>query len=325
MASRAITFYGFLMTLTLPGDSRFNPNSPVGSVPLVFLSDPTFAGTYRSAQKIYMSNPHETTAGMILSQLGVQCHQPCIKRPPGASGTAISFRPAQSDQFLPKIYMSNPHETTAGMILSQLGVQCHQSCTKRPSGASRRVVSSSGCQSGLFLWSSFLTRNLQERTGQLGLNLATIHLSPRFSGAEPTSQALFPAFLDFSRIPGLGIIIPNSEKLGLLRFLCVCGAIRQSMTDSHASLCFYVFVHRIMHVFIVYSASMSGNSLNRSRGDIVVSSKPKEPLGLTPREVAESPSWLPRAMNGLLSPTQVVSRVFTFFASHESVPFYQFL
>ncbi|PKI59455.1 hypothetical protein CRG98_020145 [Punica granatum] len=73
------------------------------------------------------------------------------------------------------------------------------------------------------------------------------------------------------------------------------------------------------------SASMSGNSLNQSRGDIVVSSKPKEPLGLTPREVAESPSWLPRAMDGLLSPTQVVSQVFTFFASYESVSFYRFL
>ncbi|PKI52210.1 hypothetical protein CRG98_027385 [Punica granatum] len=35
--------------------------------------------------------------------------------------------------------------------------------------------------------------------------------------------------------------------------------------------------------------------------------KPMEPLGLTPREVAESSSWLPRAMDGLLSPTQVVS------------------
>ncbi|PKI60963.1 hypothetical protein CRG98_018639 [Punica granatum] len=146
-----------------------------------------------------------------------------------------------------------------------------------------------------------------------------------FHGAESTSQALFPAFLDFSRIPGLGIIIPNSEKLGLLRFLCVCGAIRRSMTDSHASLCFYVFLHRIMHVIIVYSASMSGNSLNWSREDIVGSGKPKEPIGLTPREVVESQSWHPRAMDGLLSPTQVVSRVFTFFTSHESVPFYRFL
>ncbi|PKI76493.1 hypothetical protein CRG98_003111 [Punica granatum] len=35
-------------------------------------------------------------------------------------------------------------------------------------------------------------------------------------------------------------------------------------------------------------------------------------------EVAESPYWLPRAIDGLLSSTQVVSRVFTFFASHES-------
>ncbi|PKI63385.1 hypothetical protein CRG98_016213 [Punica granatum] len=50
---------------------------------------------------------------------------------------------------------------------------------------------------------------------------------------------------------------------------------------------------------------MSGNSLNRSRGDLVGSGKPKEPLSLTPREVAESPSWLPRAMDGLLSPTQI--------------------
>ncbi|PKI70550.1 hypothetical protein CRG98_009055 [Punica granatum] len=50
---------------------------------------------------------------------------------------------------------------------------------------------------------------------------------------------------------------------------------------------------------------MSGNNLNRSRGDIVGSGKPKEPLGLTPREVAESPSWLLRAMDGLLSLTQV--------------------
>ncbi|PKI62216.1 hypothetical protein CRG98_017398 [Punica granatum] len=146
-----------------------------------------------------------------------------------------------------------------------------------------------------------------------------------FQGAEPTSQALFQDFLDFSRIPGLGIIIPNSEKLGLLHFLCVCEAIRRSMTDSHASLYFYVFLHRIMHVFTVYSASMSGNSLNRSRGDIVGSGKPKKPLGLTPREVAESPSWLSRVMDGLLSPTQVVSRVFTFFGSHGSVSFYRFL
>ncbi|PKI48576.1 hypothetical protein CRG98_030995 [Punica granatum] len=35
--------------------------------------------------------------------------------------------------------------------------------------------------------------------------------------------------------------------------------------------------------------------------------KPKEPLSLTLREVAESPSWLPRAMDDLLSPTHVVS------------------
>ncbi|PKI56809.1 hypothetical protein CRG98_022767 [Punica granatum] len=81
------------------------------------------------------------------------------------------------------------------------------------------------------------------------------------------------------------------------------------------------------HFFLTWpvSASMSGNSLNQSQGDLVGSGKPKEPLGLTPREVAESPSWLPRAMDGLISPTQVVSRVFTFFASHESVPFYRFL
>ncbi|PKI59710.1 hypothetical protein CRG98_019886 [Punica granatum] len=40
--------------------------------------------------------------------------------------------------------MSNPHDTTAGMILTQLGVQCHRPGIKRPPGASRRVVSSSG-------------------------------------------------------------------------------------------------------------------------------------------------------------------------------------
>ncbi|PKI64262.1 hypothetical protein CRG98_015347 [Punica granatum] len=51
---------------------------------------------------------------------------------------------------------------------------------------------------------------------------------------------------------------------------------------------------------------MSRNSLNRSRGDLVGSGKSKEPLGLTPREVAESPSWLPRAMispGSLIGPT----------------------
>ncbi|PKI58747.1 hypothetical protein CRG98_020854 [Punica granatum] len=171
MASRAITFYGFLTTLTFPRD-----------------------------EKIYMCSPPETTAGVIISPLGIQHNWP--------------------------------------------------------------------------------------RTGQNRLR-----------------KPLFPAFFDFSRIPGLGIIIPDLEKLGLLRFLCVCGAIRRSMTDSHASLCFYVFLHRIMHVFIVYSASMSGNSLNQSRGVLVGLGKPKEPLGLTLREVAESLSWLPRAMDGLLSPT----------------------
>ncbi|PKI45029.1 hypothetical protein CRG98_034578 [Punica granatum] len=50
-------------------------------------------------------------------------------------------------------------------------------------------------------------------------------------------------------------------------------------------------------------ASMSGKGLNWNRGDCVGSGKPKEPLGLTPREVAESPSWLLRAIHGFLAPT----------------------
>ncbi|PKI75910.1 hypothetical protein CRG98_003693 [Punica granatum] len=99
-------------------------------------------------------------------------------------------------------------------------------------------------------------------------------------GQNRLPEPIFSNFLGFSRIPGLGIIIPDLEKLRLLRSLCVCGAIRWSMTDSHASLCFYVFLHHIMHVFIVYSACMSRNSLNHSRGDLASSGKPKEPLGL---------------------------------------------
>ncbi|PKI68449.1 hypothetical protein CRG98_011138 [Punica granatum] len=30
-------------------------------------------------------------------------------------------------------------------------------------------------------------------------------------------------------------LIPDLEKLGLLRFLCICGAIKRSMTDLHAT------------------------------------------------------------------------------------------
>ncbi|PKI64022.1 hypothetical protein CRG98_015554 [Punica granatum] len=37
---------------------------------------------------------------------------------------------------------------------------------------------------------------------------------------------------------------------------------------------------------------------NRSRGDSVGSGESKEPLVLTPREVAESPSSLPQAIHG---------------------------
>ncbi|PKI65587.1 hypothetical protein CRG98_014087 [Punica granatum] len=204
-----------------------------------------------------------------------------------------------------KIYMCSPLETTAGVILSPLGIQRNRPRTKRPPRSTGTAPTS--------------------RTASRVCQSTRPHrfVSVHSRGHNRLPKPLFRAFLNFSCIPGLGIIIPDSEKLGILRFLCVCGEIRRSMTDSHANLCLYVFfLHRIMHVFILYSVSMSGNSLNRSREDLVGWSKPKEPLGLTPREVAESPSWLPRATDGLLSPTQVVSRVFTFFASHESTPFY---
>ncbi|PKI51224.1 hypothetical protein CRG98_028372 [Punica granatum] len=266
-----------------------------------------------------MSNPHETTIGMILNQLGVQCRRPCSKIPPGASGTAISFRPAQSENihvqssrnhhrhdpqsvrspmpptlqqnttgslrdshFFPtcpvgsvlpsrKIYMCSPPETTAGVILSPLGIQCNWPCAKRPSRSTGIVPTS--------------------RTASRVCQSTRLHRfgSVYSRGQNRLPEPLFPTFLDFSRILGLGIIIPDLKKLGLLRFLCVCGG------------------DKAVHDRFACNASMSGNSLNRSRGDLVGSGKPKEPLGLTPREVAESPSWLPRAMDGLLSPTQVVS------------------
>ncbi|PKI65589.1 hypothetical protein CRG98_014089 [Punica granatum] len=235
-------------------------------------------------RNIDISNPHETTSGMILTQLGVQCHRPCIKRPPGASCRVVSSSGASGENLRMlsfrnhrrhdpqwKIYMCSPLETTAGVILSPLGIQRNQPRTKRPPRSTGTAPTS--------------------RTASRVYQSTRPHrfVSVHSRGQNRLPKPLFPGFLDFSCIPGLGIIIPDSEKLGLLRFLCICGEIR---------------------------------SLNRSRGDLVGSSKPKEPLGLTPREVAESPSWLPRATDGLLSPTQVVSRVFTFFASHESTPFY---
>ncbi|PKI65484.1 hypothetical protein CRG98_014142 [Punica granatum] len=56
-------------------------------------------------------------------------------------------------------------------------------------------------------------------------------------------------------------------------------------------------------LFLHPGISMSGKGLNRSRGDRVGSGEPKEPLSLTPREVAERPSWLPRAIHDFLAPT----------------------
>ncbi|OWM77181.1 hypothetical protein CDL15_Pgr027119 [Punica granatum] len=96
--------------------SRFNPNSLVESVPLVFFSDPNFAGTYRSARV----EPHyEPPITVILSQLGVQCHQPYSKIPPGASGTAISFRPTQSDRIDPSHFsQNNLHKHLRGTLRS---------------------------------------------------------------------------------------------------------------------------------------------------------------------------------------------------------------
>ncbi|PKI40703.1 hypothetical protein CRG98_038906, partial [Punica granatum] len=71
--------------------------------------------TYRSARAESFYEPPIT---VLLSQLGVQCHPPSIKRPPGASCGAISSSGASR-----KIYACSPPETTADAILSLLGIQ----------------------------------------------------------------------------------------------------------------------------------------------------------------------------------------------------------
>ncbi|PKI46493.1 hypothetical protein CRG98_033109, partial [Punica granatum] len=134
--------------------------------------------TYRSARVESHYKSHITA---ILTQLGVQCRQPCSKIPPGASETAISFQPSQSGP----ARKGHPDEP----------VQPRQAGLPVDPTAPIRVCS--------------------------------------FQGVEPTSQApFFQAFLDISRIPGLGIIIPDSEKLGLLGFLCVCGEIRREYSRA---------------------------------------------------------------------------------------------
>ncbi|PKI74115.1 hypothetical protein CRG98_005494 [Punica granatum] len=152
-----------------------------------------------------MSNLHETTADMILSQLGVQCHRSSIKRPPEASRRVVSSSGASR-----KIYMCSPLETTAGVILGPLGIQRNRPRTKRPPRSTGTAPTS--------------------RTASRVCQSTRLHRfgSVHSRGQNRLPKPLFPAFLDFSRIPGLGIIIPDSEKLELLRFLCVCGAIRRS-------------------------------------------------------------------------------------------------
>ncbi|PKI55755.1 hypothetical protein CRG98_023846 [Punica granatum] len=182
---------GYLSRLILV--SRVSPDPERGPRQTESNAQSSF-GTYRSARVESHWKPHITA---ILTQLGVQCHRPCSKIPPGASGTAISFQPAQSGQFRPKIYMCSPPETTAGVIPSPLGIQRNQPRTKSPprstGTAPTSLTASRVCQS--------------TRLHRFG--------SVHSRGQNRLPKPLFPAFLDFSRIPGLGIIIPDLEKLGV--------------------------------------------------------------------------------------------------------------
>ncbi|PKI49527.1 hypothetical protein CRG98_030064 [Punica granatum] len=73
-------------------------------------------GTYKSAQ---VEPRYKAPITVILSQLGVQCHRPCIKRPPGASCGAVSSsdasRPRQAG--LPVGSASRPDCTDSGLFV----------------------------------------------------------------------------------------------------------------------------------------------------------------------------------------------------------------
>ncbi|PKI66347.1 hypothetical protein CRG98_013249 [Punica granatum] len=128
------------------GDTQLHYEYPNGAKPTLEASSPPNIRSHDIWRKIDISNPHETTTGMILTQLGVQCHRPCIKRPPGASRRVVSssgtYRSAR---------VESRYKPPITMIFTQLEVQCHRSCTKGPPGTSCRPVSSSGASRVCFV------------------------------------------------------------------------------------------------------------------------------------------------------------------------------
>ncbi|PKI58626.1 hypothetical protein CRG98_020981 [Punica granatum] len=142
-----------------------------GSVPAFHALPSKFVGAYRLAR---VESHYEPPITVILSQLGVQCHRPYIKRPPGASCGAVS---------------SSGASRTRSLV----------SWESNATGPARKFHPDQPVQ----------PRQTGLPVGSTADPTLLIRVCS-FQGAEPTSQALFPALLDFSRIPGLGIIIPTS-------------------------------------------------------------------------------------------------------------------
>ncbi|PKI65877.1 hypothetical protein CRG98_013729, partial [Punica granatum] len=218
---------------------------------------------YRLAR---VESRYEPPITVILSQLGVQCHRSCTKIPLGASGTAIPFRPAQSETYR-SARVESGYEPPITMILSQIGIQCHRPCIKRPLGASCGAVSSSGASRICFDPAGKSTRALLPKPPQ---TRSLVSWESNVTGPARKYYPYQPVHPRQARLPVGSASRPDCTNSGL--FL---------PAESPDSLCHFsdYFLHPGA------SPSMSGNSLNRSRGDFVSSSKPKEPLGLTPREV----------------------------------------
>ncbi|PKI40909.1 hypothetical protein CRG98_038707 [Punica granatum] len=153
------------------------------------------SGTYRSAR---VESRNEPPITVIFTQLGVQFHRSCTKKPPGtscrpvsSSGASrenlrmLSFRNHRRHDPQWKIYMCSPLKTTAGVILSPLGIQHNRPRTKRPPRSTGTAptsrTASRVCQS--------------TRPHRFG--------SVHSRGQNRLPKPLFPAFLDFSCIPGL--------------------------------------------------------------------------------------------------------------------------
>ncbi|PKI50071.1 hypothetical protein CRG98_029540 [Punica granatum] len=155
------------------------------------------AGAYRSAR---VESHYESPITVILSQLGVQYHRPCIKRPPGVSCGAISssganrvcFDPTGSVFFTGLFFISG--KSTRALRPKPPQTRSLVSWESNATGPARKFHLDQPVQ----------LRQARLPVGSVADPTSLIRVYS-FQGAELNSQALFPAFLDFSRIPRLGV------------------------------------------------------------------------------------------------------------------------